>query len=73
MHAVIDLRKVTFIDSAGLGALVGGVRKIHDGGGTVVAVCDRPSVLRVLRITGFDRLVPTIPEPDAPARPRLLR
>ena len=54
---VIDLCAVPFMDSAGLGALIGGIRRIRDAGGSVAVVCDRPSVLRLLHTTGFDRIV----------------
>jgi anti-anti-sigma factor len=44
---------VAFIDSAGLGALVGAVRR---AGGDVVVASPRASVTAVLEGTGFDRL-----------------
>ncbi|MCC6226326.1 MAG: STAS domain-containing protein [Microthrixaceae bacterium] len=58
---VIDLCDVPFMDSAGLGALIGGIRRIRDAGGSVGVVCDRPSVLRLLHTTGFDRIVDVAP------------
>ncbi|HKY13481.1 MAG TPA: STAS domain-containing protein [Microthrixaceae bacterium] len=54
---VIDLSDVPFMDSAGLGALIGGIRRVRDGGGSVAVVCSRPAVLRLLHTTGFDRIV----------------
>jgi anti-sigma B factor antagonist len=54
---VIDLAGVPFMDSSGLGALIGGIRRIRDAGGSVAVVCDRPAVLRLLHTTGFDRIV----------------
>lgn len=54
---VIDLCHVPFMDSAGLGALIGGIRRLRDAGGSVGVVCDRPAVLRLLHTTGFDRIV----------------
>lgn len=54
---VIDLCEVPFMDSTGLGALIGGIRRIRDAGGSVEVVCDRPAVLRLLHTTGFDRIV----------------
>jgi anti-sigma B factor antagonist len=56
-YLLIDLSAVPFMDSAGLGALIGGIRRIRDAGGSVGVVCDRPSVLRLLHTTGFDRIV----------------
>lgn len=54
---VIDIRQVSFVDSAGLGALVGGMRRLREAGGGVVLCCTRSSVLRLLRMTGVDRIV----------------
>lgn len=57
----IDLSGVPFIDSAGLGALMGGVRRIREVGGVVAVCCPRPSVARVLSMTGFDRIATLYP------------
>ena len=54
---IIDLTDVPFMDSAGLGALIGGIRRVRDAGGAVGVVCNRPAVLRLLHTTGFDRIV----------------
>jgi anti-sigma B factor antagonist len=54
---VIDMSGVPFIDSAGLGALIGGIRRARELGGDVVVSCNRPSLVRTLRTTGFDRIV----------------
>jgi anti-sigma B factor antagonist len=54
---VIDLSGVTFVDSAGLGALIGGIRRTRELGGDVAVSCDRPVLIRLLRTTGFDRIV----------------
>ncbi len=54
---VIDMSGVPFVDSAGLGALIGGIRRSRELGGDVVVACNRPSLVRTLRTTGFDRIV----------------
>lgn len=54
---VIDLSGVPFIDSAGLGALIGGIRRTRELGGDVAVACDRPTLVRLLKTTGFDRIV----------------
>lgn len=54
---IIDLSSVPFIDSAGLGALIGGVRRARELGGNVSVCCNRPTLVRLLRTTGFDRIV----------------
>ena len=54
---LIDLSGVAFIDSAGLGALIGGIRHTRELGGRVAVACSRPTLVRLLRTTGFDRVV----------------
>ncbi len=54
---VIDLSGVPFVDSAGLGALIGGIRRARELGGDVAVACNRAPLLRLLRTTGFDRIV----------------
>jgi anti-sigma B factor antagonist len=65
---LIDMSGVPFVDSAGLGALIGGIRRARELGGDVAVSCNRPTLVRVLRTTGFDRIVtvaPTIEEAAA--------
>lgn len=57
-HLVLDLRGVTFIDSSGVGAIIGGYKDIRSrGGGQLVAFGSRPQVRRVLEFTGLLRLM----------------
>lgn len=56
----IDLAGVPFVDSAGLGALVGGVRRIREAGGRVALFGPRRNVGRLIRIAGFDRVAPLL-------------
>ena len=55
---IVDLNRVTFIDSAGLGALVGAARRAAAHGGSLHAVCARPQTLKLLWLTGVDRRIP---------------
>ena len=54
---LIDLAGVPFVDSAGLGALIGGIRRVRELGGDVAVACPRPTLTRLLHTTGFDRIV----------------
>ena len=56
-HLLIDLSEVPFMDSAGLGALIGGIRRAREAGGDVAVACSRPTLTRLLHTTGFDRIV----------------
>jgi anti-sigma B factor antagonist len=55
---IVDLNRVTFIDSAGLAALVGTARRVARHGGSLHAVCSRPQTRKLLWMTGVDRRIP---------------
>ncbi len=50
---VVDLERLGFLDSAGLGVLVGGLKRFRSAGGDLVVVCTHPRILKVLEITGL--------------------
>ena len=52
---VVDLDQVEFIDSTGLGVLVGGLKRARTSGGDLVLVCTQPRILRLLEVTRLDR------------------
>ncbi|HTV11339.1 MAG TPA: STAS domain-containing protein [Acidimicrobiales bacterium] len=54
---IFDLSGVPFLDSAGLGALIGAVRRVREEGGEAVICAPRRSVNRVLEMVGLPRIV----------------
>jgi anti-sigma B factor antagonist len=52
---VADLDQVSFIDSAGLSALVGAAKRAAAHGGSLHVVCARPKIRQLFRLTGLDR------------------
>ena len=55
---VADLNQVSFIDSAGLSALVGAANRAAAHGGSLHVVCARPKIRKLFRLTGLDRRLP---------------
>jgi anti-sigma B factor antagonist len=55
---VVDLRQVSFLDSEGLGVLVGVYRRLRGHDGSIRLVCADGLVVRILRLTGLDRVFP---------------
>jgi anti-sigma B factor antagonist len=53
---VVDLEAVGFLDSAGLGILVGGLKRARTRGGDLELVCSSREILKPLEITGLDRV-----------------
>lgn len=55
-QVVVDLTRATFLDSAALTVLISGHRRLKERGLGLKLVCADRSILRLLRITGLDRL-----------------
>lgn len=60
-RVVLDCSDVTFIDSTGLGTILGAVRALSRLGGGLAIACDNPTVLRVLTLTGVRGVIPVTP------------
>ena len=56
VHLVVDLLDVEFIESTGLGALIGGRRRALALAGSLSLVCTDAQILKVFRITGLDKV-----------------
>lgn len=63
-RVIFELSAVPFIDSAGVGALIGAVRKLREGNGDAAVCSARPSVARVLKLVGLSRVVPVVSSVD---------
>lgn len=55
-RVVLDLNEVRFLDSTGLGVMVGRLKAVRDLGGDLHLACTSPRILRVLSITGLDEV-----------------
>ena len=53
----LDLSACPFIDAAGIGALVGAARRLHDAGTRVLILGARPSVRAALHATSVDTVL----------------
>ncbi|MGH9059710.1 MAG: STAS domain-containing protein [Acidimicrobiales bacterium] len=53
---VVDLEGVDFLDSTGLGVLVGGLKRLRSHGGDLTLVCTQPRILKVFEITGLTKV-----------------
>ena len=54
---LLDLRELEYIDSEGLGLLIGVARRACETGGELALICARPNVLRVFDISGTRELL----------------
>jgi anti-sigma B factor antagonist len=53
---VVDLEKVGFLDSTGLGVLVGGLKRVRAHDGSLDLVCTREQILKIFRNTGLTKV-----------------
>ncbi len=66
---VIDMQGVEFLDSTGLGVLVGGLKKVRAHGGSLELVCSQERLLKIFRITGLAKVFVIHPDPDSALAP----
>lgn len=55
-QVVVDLGRVEFLDSTGLGVLVGALKRLRGVDGELSLVCAQERLLKIFRITGLDRV-----------------
>jgi anti-sigma B factor antagonist len=53
---IVDLARVTFIDSASLGVLVGAAKRVRPKNGRLDIVCTDENICRLFEITGLDHV-----------------
>ncbi|HEY0902735.1 MAG TPA: STAS domain-containing protein [Marmoricola sp.] len=63
---VVDMEKVEFLDSTGLGVLVGGLKKVRAQQGSMELICSQDRLLKIFRITGLAKVF-TIHDSEATA------
>ncbi len=54
---ILDFQRVGFIDSSGLGVLLGRYKRIHTQGGKLSITNAQPQVKRILELSGISRLI----------------
>lgn len=55
-QVVVDLDEVEFLDSTGLGVLVGSLKRFRGNEGDLVLVCTQPRIMKVFEITGLTKV-----------------
>ncbi len=53
---VVDLNGVGFLDSTGLGVLVGALKRTRTHGGSLGVVCNQPQIMKVFEVTRLTRV-----------------
>jgi anti-sigma B factor antagonist len=58
VHLVVDLGGVLFLDSSGLGVLVGSLKRLRAHGGSLMLVISSERIQRIFQITGLIKVFP---------------
>ena len=53
---IVDMEAVEFLDSTGLGVLVGGLKKVRAHDGSLQLICTQDRLLKIFRITGLAKV-----------------
>jgi anti-sigma B factor antagonist len=61
---IVDMGGVEFLDSTGLGVLVGGLKRVRLHEGTLRLVCEQERILKIFRITGLTKVFPIYASAD---------
>ncbi|MGF7184983.1 stage II sporulation protein AA (anti-sigma F factor antagonist) [Desulfitispora alkaliphila] len=56
-HLIFNLKKVAFIDSSGLGLILGRYKYVTEKGGQVLIVEPQPQVKRILEMSGLEKIM----------------
>jgi anti-sigma B factor antagonist len=56
-HIVVDLSRIVFMDSSGLGALVGCLKSARQAGGDLRIAAPTAQVMTILRMSQIDRVI----------------
>jgi anti-sigma B factor antagonist len=57
-HLVVNMEEVDFLDSTGLGVLVGGLKRVRAHDGSLRLVCTQERILKIFRVTGLAKVFP---------------
>jgi anti-sigma B factor antagonist len=64
-QVVVDLSGIEFMDSSGLGALVGCLKTTRQAGGDLRISAPSEQVVMVLQLSNLDRILTSFPTPEA--------
>ena len=56
-HLILDLKKVNFIDSSGLGVILGRFKRLSQQGGKLSAINVSPPIRRIFELSGLLRIM----------------
>ncbi len=55
-NLIINLEEVRYIDSTGLGVLIGALKKVREHNGSINLICTNPQIKKIFNITGLVKI-----------------
>ena len=68
MQIILDMDGLTFMDSSGIGMIMGRYKKARTLGGRVCAFGVNAQILRIIEMSGIDRIIKLTPDLDRALR-----
>jgi anti-sigma B factor antagonist len=56
VNLIVDLNGVEYLDSTGLGVLIGGLKRARERDGDLRLICENMRILRIFEITGLTKI-----------------
>lgn len=63
-RVIVNLEGVDFLDSTGLGVLVGALKRVKAHGGSLSLICTQEKILKIFEITGLTKVFDIYPSED---------
>lgn len=60
-NIIFGFQEVTFMDSSGIGVMIGRYKQIQSLGGRIAIACPNEKIEEIIRLSGLSRLLPSFP------------
>jgi len=64
-NLILDMSKIIFMDSSGIGVIMGRYKVLQNIGGKAALVCPQGAIRRILEMSGVSKYVPVFDEIDS--------
>ena len=68
VNIIFDFSELSFMDSSGIGMIMGRYKKVRTLGGRVFAFGVNAQILRIMEMSGIDRIIKLVPDYDRAIR-----
>lgn len=58
-HIIFDFQEVGFMDSSGIGMMIGRYKRVQSLGGRVCIACANEKIKEIIKLSGLEKLLPS--------------